>query len=231
MANEKNNKVQQANKQQRAAQAERRRRYEDEKQSAFLIFLIVFAATAVLALVGLIVTLATDAVYVHNTSMTEDGGREVAVGGAAFLKALFTGNFSSADAGYDDIAVPFYYYAKDWCQPVAILTLLTVVFSALTLALSAVAAVFAIWKKEYLFTCFTLLSSLFMTVFAIAAFAMALGMSGSQILPVYCQGNPACSIQSDAIGTVIVSVLALGGNLFAFFKFMLLEKQRKAIRG
>lgn len=218
-------------RQERARQEENAKKFKAASEKTLRSLLIVFGATALLAVVALIVMLATDAVYIHNTSMTENGGREVAVSGAAFLKALFTGNYTSADPGYDDISMPFYYYAQAWCAPAAIFAFLCLITIILTLAASAAALVFALMKKQLKGAIFPLGASALLVVISIAFFAICVSMSGSQILPVYCGGNPACSIQSDLIWCILLAVLALAGNIFAFIKYLSLQKQRKALEG
>ncbi len=218
-------------RQQRAKQAENKKKYEEANAKALELFLIIFGATVLFSVVMLILTLATDAVFIHNTDLTENGGREVAVGGAAFLKALFTGNYTAAEPGYDDIAVPFYLYAQAWCAPAAVFALLTLLAVLLELIASGVALVFAFRKKEFKWTILPLGASALCAVLTVVFYAICLSMSGSQILPVYCSGNPACSIRSDLIWSVLVALLTFAGNLFAFIKYLSLEKQRKAIGG
>ncbi len=229
MANTAMNKAQL--RQQRQKQEENKRKYEEASGKALKIFLIIFGLTALLSLVTLILMLVTDAVYIHNTGMTENGGREVAVGGAAFLKALFTGTYTSVEPGYDDLASPFYYYAEAWCVPAAIFALICLIAIVLTLVASGVALLLAFRKKEFRWTILPLVASALCTVLCIVFYAICLSMSGSQILPIYCSGNPACSIQSDLLWCVLLSVVMLAGNVFALTKYLSLEKQRKAIGG
>lgn len=220
-----NNKEQR--RRERLKQEENRKKYEAAREKTRKISLVILGTVMLLSVIALIVMLAADAVYVHNTSMTTDGGREVAVSGSAFLKALFTGTYTSAEAGYDDISMPFYYYAKAWCTPAAIFALVCLIAIILAFAASATAFVFALLKKELEWTFLSLGASALLTVISIVFYAICLSMSGSQILPVYCSGNPACSIQSDLIWCVLLSGLSLAGNIFILVKYLLLEKQRK----
>lgn len=230
-----------ANKTQKKAQvrrqeallAERRRQYESEKRGQTVFFAAILGATALVAVIVLVVTLCADVVFIHNTGMTENGGREVAVRGSALLRALFTGTYTSADAGYDNLAVPFYYYAQAWCRPLAILTFLAAVGSALAVLMAAAAAVFAARKREFVLTWFSLAGAVLTWILVTAALAVALSMQGSRILPVYCSGNPACSIQSDLVWCFGLCLLAVVANLVAIVRFIKLEKLRKAagVRG
>ncbi len=212
---------------QRMLQEENRRKYEKANASACKIFIAIFGGTLLFALVSLIIMLATDTVFIHNSGMTENGGREVSVSGAAFLKALFTNNYSSSAAGYDDIAVPFYYYAKNLCLPAAVFTLVTLAAQILAVAFSGFALFAAIRKKDYRFSLLTLGASAITAIFSVALYAICISMSGSKILPVYCNGNPACSIQSDMIWGVLLSLVMLAGNIYAVIRFAKLKKMEK----
>ena len=216
-------------RQERVRQAENRKKYEAASGKVLKSLLIIFGATALIAVVALIVMLTTDAVYVHNTTMTENGGREVAVSGAAFLKVFFTEDYTSPDPAYDDLFHPFYTFAQAWCKPAAIFAFICLIAIILTLAASVLALVFALRKKEFKWTILSLGASALLTVVSIAFFAICVSMSGSQILPVYCSGNPACSIQSDLIWCMLLAVLTLAGNIFAFIKYLSLDKQRKKL--
>lgn len=99
----------------------------------------------------------------------------------------------------------------------------------LTFALTAIAVLIAIRKKDFAISVFTLGASVLTAVFAIAQYAVCMSMSGSQILPVYCNGNPACSIQSDLVGSLILSIVMVAANIFAVIKFAQLKKMKKQI--
>ena len=219
MANQVSNKAVQ--RQQNVAKQERIRRYNAEKADALKIFAIIFGATLLIAIITLIVTLCADVVYVH----LDGYGKEVVVSGTAFLKALFSGNYSSAD--YDNLAMPFYYYAKAWCQPAAVFTLLTVIMTVLTILVAAGALVYSILKKDYTFSWFSLIATSLAFIVTVVTFAIALSMKNGTILSQYCGGNPKCTIESDLIWCVILSLLTVAANIFAVIKFVRIEKVRK----
>ncbi len=211
------------------AREENRRKYEAERAHKKPLFIGILAAVTLIALIALIVTLSADVVYIHNTGMTEDGGREVTVSGIALLNALFTDTFTSASAEYDNLAVPFYYYAEAWCKPLAAFTFLSVLVTAISMLVSLVALVAAIGKKEYLPSWFSLIGTALSLLMIAITFFIAVSMSGSQILPQYCLGNPACSIQSDLIWCFILTLAALAGGIVAVIQFQKLDKLRKAV--
>ncbi len=209
------------------AREEKMRAYLQEKKGLLKLFLILFGAIALLSLITLLLTLLTDVVYVHNTAMTEDGGREVSVGGIAFLQALFTGNFTSAS--YDDIAVPFYMYAKDYCSPAAIMTLFSVILLGLTLILSLLGILFAVKKQNYSFSLLSTVFAALSFILNIVLLSIALSMKNGNILSTYCGGNPACSIRSDMVWCLILSLLMLGCGVYATVRFLQLKKKRRQI--
>lgn len=211
------------------AREENRQKYEAARSKQRPLVVGIFLGAALIALITLIVTLTADVVYIHNTGMTEDGGREVTVGGMALLRALFSNNFSSAE--YDNLAVPFYYYAPAWCTPLAAFTLLAVIAGVLSLVLSAAALIQAAAKREYAFSWFALIGTGLSFLMTCIAFFTALSMSGSQILPVYCGGNPQCSIQSDLVWCFLLGIVALGGCIFALVAFRKMDKLHRAAFG
>lgn len=224
----KKNSDQAAGRAERLRAEEKKRLYEEKKAQSVKLFSILFGAAAILSAVALILALTLDAVYIHNTGLRENGGREVAVSGAAFLKALFTGNFSSPDAGYDDLAVPFHYYAGAWCTPAAVFVLLFVLFAAMTLLLSGLGLFAVLKKRDFRLCLFTLGASALSLLSSTALYAICLSMKNSRILPIYCSGNPACSIQSDLLFCVLLFAAVFAVNLFAFLKYLSLERARKA---
>lgn len=224
MSNNRNNNNQ-LNRQELATKQERRRQYDATRGKLFWLFVSIFGVTFLVSLIALIITLSADVVYIHNTGMSENHGREVWVGGVAFIKALFSGKYSSTE--YDNLAVPFYYYAKEYCPPTAIFTFLTVISAAFTTLVSAGALLYALLKKDYPFSWFTLIGSTLTAVLTIITYAFAVSMTNGNILSGYCNNNPACSIRSDLIWCVVISVLTLAANIFAIIRFIKLEKIRK----
>lgn len=235
-----NTKLTAAQRQERLARDERKREYDAAKLDARKIFLIVFGATALVALVALLVTLLTNVVYINNKSMAKTSENaatwpmEVWVGGSRFLEALFSGNWTGKIGpdgtvlGSDNLPA-YYYWAKDLCNTAGILTLLSVIALGLTLLVSVIAAVFAFVKKEYVFSYFSLACSVLSFVLLLVLYIVA-----AQIFDVmfvkYCGENPACTMGSDVLWPFLLSVLMLGGNIFSVVMFAKLEKKRKAIR-
>lgn len=153
-------------------------------------------------------------VYIFNT--TRGVGVEVGCNGFNFLIATLTGKFSSTSKVYGDLAVPFYYYAAKYCKTLGVVTLISIVCLILSIGFS-VAAYFT--KKQEL-SIGSVVTSLGAVVLLIVCFTVALSMKDSDILPVYCSGNPRCSIESLAILPAIVVCGMLAVQCVAAIKYL-----------
>ena len=148
--------------------------------------------------------------YVYNT----DYGVEVNCSGWNFICMSFCWNFKSTNKVFGDMAVPFYYYAKYY---VIVLEIMTTVIFYLTLALVAL-AILNLKKVSRKVTSIFMVVSIAYSVVLLAAFVTALTMNGSRILPKYCSGNPACSIQSLIIFPFLLSVAIMIINIYMHTK-------------
>lgn len=143
--------------------------------------------------------------YVYNT----DYGVEANCNGWNFICMSFSWNFKSTNKAFGDMAVPFYYYAKYY---VIVLEIMTTVIFYLTLALIVLGAINIKKNSKKIATIFMIVS-IVNSVILLAAFITALTMNGSKILPRYCSGNPACSIQSLIIFPFLLSVSIMVLNI------------------
>lgn len=223
-------------RQQNAAKEKRRAEYENKHKKLYPIFLTIFGVTLAVALVTLIVTLCADVVFVGNPDVKAPkagevgkAGREVWVSGSAFLKALFTGTYTSAASGYDNLAVPFYYDAQKYCKPAAVFTFITVLASAAAIVATAVVLVRSILKKEVKLSWLSLGASALNFLTVVITFAIAISMKNGTILSRYCGGNPRCTIESDLAACLVLSALMFAANIVALILQFKLEKQRKEI--
>lgn len=179
-----------------ADKQERKRRYNDLCASLHIFFYILIGVC--------VVTLAlyfTQFVFVDNS----DIGREVGVSGWSFFLACLGGKFSSEAAIFGDIAVPFYYYAKTFTVLSSIFTVLSVIA---ILAL-VVLLIVILTKKQYWLSIFCLIASIIAFLSLVITLILCFSMSAADILTIYCDNNPACSIGSDAIYPLIVSLAGL----------------------
>lgn len=116
---------------------------------------------------------------------------------------------------FGDIAVPFYYYAETGTVLTGILSLVLVIAA---LALAVLSAVIFLRRKYDLLP--LLLFAAGVTVLLLVGnLISSLALNGSQILPVYCSGNPACSIRSDAYFPLIAALAVLSVAIVAAVKY------------
>ena len=157
--------------------------------------------------------------YVYNTKY----GVEVNCSGWNFICMSFCWNFKSSNKVFGDMAVPFYYYAKYY---VIVLEVITTIIFYLTLILVALAAINLKKNSRKITTIFMVVSIIY-SVTLLAAFITALTMNGSKILPKYCSGNPACSIQSLIIFPFLLSVAIMIINIYLRAKLNKQEIEQK----
>ena len=173
--------------------------YEAAAKKIFIFSCIALAIT-VLVLILLFVNFAD----VYNTAAGV--GVEVKVSGWSFVMSALTGNYSSAEAIYGDMSMPFYYYAAEWCESIGMVALIAAIAVILTLGVQLVTVI----RRNYVWNIVSILFSVVSAVLLIVCFVKGLDMKNSEILPVYCSGNPLCSIRSYAI---IPALFALGGGV------------------
>ena len=187
-----------------ANRSDKQRRYEEVRRKQLQKELralrpLDIAAIAVAA--ALLLCFFFDWAQVYNT----DYGVEVHVCGFSFAAAALTGGFSSTAAVYGDIAVPFYYYAQSYTTAMGALSLAAVAVGLACVALPAVRL--ATGNRR----CYgaDIACAAAAAALLIACYAVGLAMNGSDILPVYCSGNPACSVQSYALIGAITALALL----------------------
>ena len=154
-----------------------------------------------------------DLAYIHNT----DVGREVSVSVWSYALATVSGSFSSPAAVFGDIAVPFYYYAETGTVLTGILSLVLVIAALALAVLSAVVFL----KRKYDLLPLLLFAAGVTVLLLVGSLISSLALNGSQILPVYCSGNPACSIRSDAYFPLLAGIAVLTVAIIAAVKYHL----------
>lgn len=150
-----------------------------------------------------------------------DAGVEVHVSGFSFMLASLTGAFTSEAPIYGNLSVPFNYYAEGYCIAMGVLTLLAVLALAAIIVLLIIGAA----KRKYRLWLANAVLSAVAVVLLTACFAVGLAMNGSDILPIYCSGNPACSIRSYAVISVIAAALLSVSAFMADFRYRAICKK------
>ena len=145
---------------------------------------------------------------VYNTN----SGIEVKVSGFQCVRAGISGNYTSADAAYGDIAVPFNYYAAGETHSlctVSVIVLFVIVAHLVVLLFATIT------NKQGVFNLLGIVFSLAEFSLFIACYAVALSMKDASILSTYCNGNPACSIVSTAIVPALVAFFSVAVPVLA----------------
>ena len=194
-----------------------RRRYEDLKRAReeqykhALSRLSPLLLSVFLLSILLLALFFCDLSYIHNTNV----GREVSVSVWSYALATISGSFSSPAAVFGDIAVPFYYYAETGTVLTGILSLVLVIAALALAVLSAVVFL----RRKYDLLPLLLFAAGVTVLLLVGSLISSLALNSSQILPVYCSGNPACSIRSDAYFPLIAALAVLSVAIVAAVKY------------
>lgn len=164
-------------------------------------------AVAILILLSYIFSWAT----IYNT----DYGYEVSISGFNVLYASLTNNFTGTESLLGSMAVPFFYYAETYCKSLASLTTIAFFLTILSIVIAIVITGTKKIKGHFI----AVIVNVILVVLYICCFGKGLAMKDSKILPIYCSGNPACSIQSFAIIPAIISLGAVVVSVFALIKY------------
>ena len=197
--------------------AREKRRYEDLKRAReeqykhALSRLSPLLLSVFLLSILLLALFFCDLSYIHNT----DVGREVSVSVWSYALATVSGSFSSPAAVFGDIAVPFYYYAETGTVLTGILSLVLVIAALALAVLSAVVFL----RRKYDLLPLLLFAAGVTVLLLVGSLIPSLALNSSQILPVYCSGNPACSIRSDAYFPLIAALAVLSVAIVAAVKY------------
>ena len=197
--------------------AREKRRYEDLKRAReeqykhALSRLSPLLLSVFLLSILLLALFFCDLSYIHNT----DVGREVSVSVWSYALATVSGSFSSPAAVFGDIAVPFYYYAETGTVLTGILSLVLVIAALALAVLSAVVFL----RRKYDLLPLLLFAAGVTVLLLVGSLISSLSLNSSQILPIYCSGNPACSIRSDAYFPLIAALAVLSVAIVAAVKY------------
>ena len=201
---------------------EKRLKEEKEKKLSnsrkkLRVFPLISLAIAVI----LLLLMFTDWAAVYNTDI---GGNEVKISGFNCVASGLSGNYTSSDSAFGNMAVPFNYYAGMYVTTLSVLAAVVMFVVIVHILIELFAT---ITNKQGAFNVLSILFALAEAGLFIACYAIAISMKDSQILPKYCNNNPACSIHSQAILPGLFAILSLASPIMA----MIFEsKSKKAIR-
>ncbi len=197
-----------ANKKQREIniREEKERKYKQAIKRHRLFPAIGLAVTVMVILLFLV-----DFGAVYNSDM---GKNEVKISGYNCVVAGICGNYDGTEKSIGDMAVPFNYYAHDYVKPMSIIT----AFAFFVVLLVAVLQIAMTATNRHGLAIPTAALSLVAAGLLIAAFAIGTSIRSSRILPVYCGGNPVCSIHSHAIFPALFALGNVATSILAFVK-------------
>ena len=183
--------------------------------------LLPFYGWAIAVLSATIICYFFNWVYVYNSGF----GIEVKANGFSFIAAALSGKYSSADKIYGDLAMPFYYYAKNSCETLGAVTLTAFILNFLAIIVLIVVRTTKLQGLSLISVVLSFVSSVLLVV----AFSVALGMKNDKILSVYCGGNPKCDIRSLSVFAAIVSLGRTVIQSVGAIKFLLLNSDYRKI--
>ena len=167
---------------------------------------IAFAVDLVVCLLGFLPWLC-----IYNTDIP---GIEIKVSGWAAFFCGLTGKLTIPGGVFDNMDT-FNYFAPDSCKPLALFGLLTYAMLIVALIMNAV----MLSKKAQVLHLPAAVLSLGAAVCTVLGFNAANSVNDSNILVEYCQSNPACSVESYAIFTAVILVIAVIFNVIGAVKF------------
>ena len=184
----------------KAKEEEKKRKRFEENRKILLTITLIFV-------ISLFACFFANWSHVYNT----DYGIEVGVNAWQYLIALMTWNFKGTGALYGDIAVPFYYYAKELTMVLSFVTAGTF----LVLLATTVVTIINFFKHSRKIEIANVVLLYVLSLMFIACIVVAFTMSGSRILPVYCSGNPKCSIGTLAFFPLVITLIpAIAHTIF-----------------
>ena len=152
--------------------------------------------------------------YIYNTNMNSGaGGTEVSFNGFNLLFAAFSGNYKNPSFG--DLAIPFNFYATNWVKALGIL----IFFPFFAILINVDINIYGLIKNKQGIALYSIILNGIIFGFFLAIFIVSLSMKDSNILPIYCSNNKACSIKSLAIIPSITGLIGLGIALFNYIKY------------
>lgn len=171
------------------------------------------AVAALLFAAVLLLCMLTNWAAVYNVDID---GNEARITGYHCVASGLSGNYTVPNtSSYGDMAVPFYMYAQS-----CVLTLCKLSIAVMFVVIAHILfGIFTVIARKKLFFVLSAVFSLAEAALFIACYATAQGMNDSQIVPIWCSGNPACSIQSNAIIPAVLAILSLAIPVFVLIKF------------
>ena len=157
-------------------------------------------------------------VYLYNTRIGM--GTQAKVSGWSFIIAAITRTYTSTDAVYGDIAVPFFSYAKNYCEQLGTFTFISLIIAVLT----AVCEGIIVFGKKYKLSYVSCALQLLQVVCLFICSNIAKSMNGSAIISDFCSANPECSVKSAIFVSILVSLTGAFCSVVSLIKTIIAGK-------
>lgn len=148
---------------------------------------------------------------IYNTDIP---GIEIKVNGWNAFFCGLTGKLTTPGGVFGNMDT-FNYFAPDACKPLALYGLLAYALLLAALILNGV----MLSKKAQVLHLPASVLGIGAAIFSVLGFSAADSVNNSNILVEYCQSNPACSVESYAIFTAIILLVAVVFNVIGAVKF------------
>lgn len=193
------------------ARLEKEQKQEKEYTSKRKI-LRLFALGTLLMVVILLLMMMTEWAAIYNTDISDN---EVEISGFNCASAALSNNYKAIDQEkYGDIAV-FNYHAAAYVERISVVSLIVL----FVLIVHGVIALFGlITNKQGAFNILSIIFAVAEAVLFIVCHAIGISMNDSGILTSYCNDNPACSVQSQAILPALFAILSLALPVIAMIR-------------
>ena len=171
-----------------------------------------FSLATLLMVVILLLMMLTEWAAIYNTDLK---GYEVEIDGFNCASAALSDGYKSIDqTTYGDIAV-FNYHARAYVERLSVVSVIVL----FVLIVHGVIALFGlITNKQGVFNILSIIFALAEAALFIACHAIGVSFNDSGILTTYCNDNPACSVQSQAILPALFAILSLALPIVALIR-------------
>ncbi len=172
-----------------------------------------FPLAALLLAVVLLLFMLSNWAAIHNTAMNNgDGGYEIKVSGYNCVSAGISGEYTDMDTSrFGDMAV-FNYHIPAYIQKLCTLSVVVLFVVIVHLIVNLFAL---ITNKQGAFNVVGIAFAVAEAALFIACYAVGISFNHAGILHTYCNDNPACSVQSNAILPALFAIISISAPVLA----------------
>ena len=168
-----------------------------------------FSLAALLLAIILLLFMLSNWAGIYNTSIED---YEIKVSGYNCVSAGISGDYTSADtARFGNMAV-FNYHIPAYIQKLCALSVVVL----FVVIVHVIVSLFAlITNKQGAFNVIGIVFAVAEAALFIACYAVGISFNHAGILTTYCNNNPACSVQSNAILPALFAIVSLSAPILA----------------